>query len=363
MSNLFAPMPGATGVPAVQPPSYAPAPQGGGVSYDPSRIPPPPGYNPQQPQGSALPGQPALPYGQPAPGQQPQFLYPQGYQPQVPAPVGYPQYQQQQPTAPAGPMGWQPSAPAPTQQPMPAPRAQLDDNTILDGPGVPPELRGRRWGEARQMWGAMSSQFMSGATPAQQQRMAPPAQQPPQGRPQAPQQFWSNPQEYIGAAVRQEIQQSLMPALAPVLQHTQANANAQARAIAMQGVADFQSLEADIMPIVANADPRSLASPETWIAAADIARGRRMRNQPAQPQRPQQWQPSAPTAYGPGAAQPAYTFFTEGPTAPAVPGGYGTPSAAQPSEQDVWHANKFNMPVAEYMAWKHGAAAPAGGRW
>lgn len=257
---------------------------------------------------------------------------------------------------------------------------QLNMNTRLDGPGVPQELRGRTVGEALGIYSALATDWMGrqaqGRTPAQQslQQMQPqqgsavqaqPQQIPWQQRMQPQQQMggnpslWTNPEETIGAIVKQQLE----PMLAPMVQHTQQQALAQAHNIASTSVVDFRTLEPEIMQMLAGADPSQLANPNTWIGAADIIRGRQMREgryqAPTQDQQQVQipGRPQAnPAMMNSQPAQqqfqqvPAYGFFTEQPSAPGV-SQFG---AGQPNAADTDAAKKFGMPIGEYMAWKYG---------
>ena len=322
-----------------------------------------------------------LPPPAPRPGQQ-QAQPPQQFQqqtgqqlaPQQFVPQGYAPQPQQPPYAP--PPQQAPYGPAPQQQPnQPAQqRIELNDNLILDGPGVPAELRGRSWGEARRVYSALAANWLQGNAPSQtpaQQSLAQqqqPSQLPRQQFGQAPQQqpmqqptqqgqagqFWQNPDQRIADVVRQQIQETVLPALQPMVQQTRAQAVMQARNVAATGMADFSQLETDVVATLANATPEDLANPQVWINAADLVRGRRVaagQYQPPRPQVPGQ----QPQQFGPGTAQPTFQFFTEGPTAP---GNYGQPQAsAQPTQTDYDNAKRWGMNIGDWMAWKNGVQA------
>lgn len=357
--------------PQVQQPS-------GYSGYSIDHLPPPPQRGPQQGNYGNVPG---VSYGQPpaqqgygVPGaqvQQPAYVPPQQLQQFAPQqqpglpPQQFPQGQQfQQPQQfapqqpPAGPqLGF---APAP--------------NTILDGPNVPPELRGRTWGDAIRLynglatdWRQRNAQPQTPAAQTQQQMQQPSGLPPqfPQGQqPSTPQSFFQNPDERIAQVVRQQIEQTVMPALQPVIAMTSEQRLLQARAVASQQMPDFQQLEPDIMSTLASAPPESLGNPQVWIAAARMARGRAIeegRYRPVQqqttttthqvqvPGTPQGWQ-------GPGAATPAaqpYQFFTESPTAPSA-FQYGASGAPQPTQADYQQASKFGMDIGTWMLWKTG---------
>jgi hypothetical protein len=334
-----------------------------GAGYPVEQIPPAPQPQPFQPHptlpgGIPQPGaQPpagqyaAAPYGSP-PGQPGQ--YPQGY------PQGAPQPQ---------PGYWYPPQGQPPQaQPQQGRRvAMLDDDMILDGPNVPVELRGRPFGQVKQIYGALASEWMGsrgrngqGQPNGQPQ---PPAQRQPQGRPvynqgegygdqqQPPQdgnevqEFWRNPAQFMRRAVREE--------MAPVTQQTVQTQIAQARQVAMQGIPDFAELEGEMMQALASADAGALANPAIWQGAADLARGRMMargqyRGNRNAPPRPMQ---------GPGASVPAPTvplqnhqFFTEPPTPPSTQD--WQQGQMQFTQEDAYYAQKFGMTPQDWMAWK-----------
>lgn len=391
--------PGASGVPQMQPGQQTMPPQqsyqGG---YSPDHLPPPPGQQStfgQQPQGGyapppqpygVQPGVPGTQFAQPLSTQQPgqQWGTPaQGQAPQQPQ-QQWPQGQPQQPNYGQQPQQQWPQGQPAQQQPG---RVQLDDNTILDGAGVPPELRGRSWADARRLYSALSTDWLQRnsrqQTPAQQslqqQGFGQQPQQPQgfqqsfQGQPgqqpngqQDPRQFWQNPQQHIGDIVGQAIEQRL----GPVLQRNQQTAILEARNVAQTGIQDFSYLEPDIMQIVAGARPEDLQNPQVWIAAARMARGQRMEAGQYDPRAAQQRQPQVPGQqngqqngqYGPGYVVPAYQappvnqFFSESPSAPNV-GGYGGPqgSGKQPTQEDYHYAQKWQMPIQDFMAWKYGA--------
>ena len=311
--------------------------------------------------------------------QQTQGLQPQG-QPQQNQQGGWPQqpqqqFQQQVPQQ-------QPQGGFQQQMQQGLQGGQLNMNTRLDGPGVPQELRGRTVGEALGIYSALANDWMGRQsqqrTPAQQslQQMQPqqqgsavqaqPQQIPWQQRVQPQQQMggsaslWTNPEETIGAIVKQQLE----PMLAPMVQQSQQQALAQAHNIASTSVVDFRSLEPEIMQMLTGADPAQLANPNTWIGAADIIRGRQMRE--GRYQAPMQGQqqvqiPGRQTQGNPAMMNsqpaqqfqqvPAYGFFTEQPSAPNI-SQFGV--SGQPNAADADAAKKFGMPIGEYMAWKYG---------
>lgn len=317
------------------------------------------GQPPNYGAGSPPLGQiPLSPTGQPmAPGV-PQAM-PQGQQPWPPQPQQQPQYQQQY-----------------QQQPQ----VQLGGGEILDGPGVPPELRGRRVADVMRIYSRLADDFISrrrqqpqpGQQPEQQPQQQPgvgpqqmyqqPNYQQQQQQPQG-QQF-SEEDQRIAGIVRHVVNEAVQPFQQQQSEVGRRSAYQQAR----EQIPDFQQLEPDIMDAVRGASDEALANPEFWLSAADLARGRRLRTvggvpvgqQPqVQPQIPlsqipqdrfqqppgslqavpasgQYPQPVAPSAQvGPfGQGQSYYTqspvprpathqFFTEAPTGPSLqqPGG------------------------------------------
>lgn len=265
---------------------------------------------------------------------------------------------------------------------------QIGLNTRLDGPGIPQALRGRTLGEAITLYSALETDWSrrNGVTqtPAQQslnqmgagqQQLGTHQQQGQQG--QQPQQVnpWTNPGDFFGRLFEEKLEQRL----GPVIQHTQQQAVTQAFTIAKSGISDFGALEGDVMQMLASADPQALANPATWIGAADIVRGRQMREgryqaqaqnglQQVQVPGQQNWQGQQQGWQGnpammrmqPAGQVPAYGFFTEAPTAPNVSQFGGNGMGSQPSQQDYAAAQKFGMPIQDYMAWKVGVSAQQG---
>jgi hypothetical protein len=310
-----------------------------------------------------------------------QFVTGMQHQPQQQAP-GW-----QQPAQPFG----QPTQGQFQQQPQQQGVPQLGLNTRLDGPGVPNALRGRTLGEALTLYSAMEGTWAQRQgitqTPAQQSLaqmqsqqgaavQGQQAQQQPGAQGQQQANPWTNPGQFFGDLFEQKLEQRL----GPVIQHTQQQAVSQAYTIAKGGVVDFAALEPDLMQMLAGADPQSLANPATWIGAADIVRGRQMREGRYQPPNPQQmgvqqvqipgqqpsWQQRQNPAQMPGqpAGQqfgqvPNYGFFTEAPTAPSV-SQFGGAVVGQPAQQDYEMATKFGMPIQEWMAWKVGVSGQQG---
>jgi hypothetical protein len=345
-------MPGATGLPQMPMGQQALPPQQPTGGYGIESLPGPQGPQGQYPAfpgyAGAGPGVPGTPQAQPLQtampgqgwGQQPMQQGQQGMQQGMP-----PQPQQGQ-----------------MSQPQQSRTAQLDDGTILDGPGVPPELRGRSWGDARRLYQALSTDWLTRnrqpTTPAQQTMQSvqqpqpprygptPPSQPlPPQQGGQQGQQFWQDPQRSIQEAVSAAVEQRL----APIAQQSQAQAIMQARNIAQTGVQDFGYLEPYVMQIVGQADPELLTNPQTWVAAARMARGQLVEAGQYQPQQSQQRPQSQQV--------PVNQFFSEAPSAPSLAGYQGQAGVPQPTQTDYEYARRFQMPVDQYMSWKHGVAS------
>jgi hypothetical protein len=312
-----------------------------GVQYDPSQIPPAP-QAPQQQWAAPQPQQ----WPQQQPPQQGSWQAPQA--PPAPSPAAY---------------GQQP--PASPQQGAYSQRAQLDSQTILDGPGVPQELRGRPVGQVMQIYTALAQDWLqrqghtraAGQAPANQ-----PAPQPTAQLPQRPASgtegawSWQNPEPHFRSIVGDEIEKRL----GGVVQQTQAQAIAQARLTAQQGIPDFQNLEGEIMQMLTGASPEVLSNPQVWESAADMVRGRVARRGQfggQAPQGPQVQGPSVPGYQGgtPRAvpagsyAVPQYQYFTEGPTPPSQ----YNPQQGLSHEQMVY-AQRMGMSPQDYMAWMGG---------
>lgn len=317
--------------------------QQSGYGYDPSQVPLPP-------------QQVAQPY---YPGQ-PQPIFQQQTQPQAPQ-----QFQQPQMGGPPQPQMY----PQQMQQPQ-RQTVQLTDDMVLDGPGVPPELRGRTQGDAMRLYRALSTDFQM----RQRQQQTPAAQSlaaqglgatqlggVAQPQVQSPVQPPAQPQAQFQQQLQQAVQAAVAPMLQPVVQQSQTQAIMQARQQAAQLIPDYQYLEADILQNLAGSSQEVLANPAMWQLAAHAARGARVAAGQYQPprQQPQMQLPGQQRQqFGPGMAapaQPAYQFFTESPTAPSgMMGGYGNGGVRTPTQEDQWYARAFNMPLQEYMAYKYG---------
>lgn len=365
--GVYATPPGATGVPQMQPgqqsmPAQWPS---GGYSVDHLPAPQQTGWNgapqqPQQPWNGAQPGVPGTQIVQPWNTQQP------GQQWGVPTPPG-PAPQPGWPQAPGGQPAPQGYAPFPQQPGAVAARVELNDQAILSGPAVPAELQGRTWGDARRLYSALSNDWLQRnrqpQTPAQQTLSAqqPVPQVPTQPAAPAPggadpRQFWANPEQRIAEIVSQTVSSQMQP----MMQRNQQTGILEARQIAATGISDFAYLEPEIMQLVSGATPEYLQKPETWLAAARMARGMKMEQgqyRPTQqapraaqvPGQQPSWAPAQPTA-------PVGSFFTESPSAPSVNGSYGNGGPRAVTQEDQFYAQKWQMPIQDFMAWKYGAA-------
>ena len=322
-----APMPGQQVQTPGAPPQYY------GAGYDPSQMPPAPQqqqFQQQQQQGQ----QPQ--YGQPAPQQ--------GYVPAAPP---------AQPGAFGQPQGGQPFQAAPPQPQQQAQPVRLD--TVLDGPGVPPELRGRRLGDALQIYNTLATDWVKRqAQGGQQFQQQPQAQQPQQQQQQNPQQQQRNGffEDFRGV-VREE----LGTMLGPVMQQSAQQGIQGARNQAAQQVQDFQMLEADVLQYVTGLPPQALANPDTWLSAADMARGKMIREgrynpQAQQPQQQQAQQPMNRSVPAGMSAIPQYQFFSEQPTPPQQ--GQGGMGNFGLSNDELWAAQTMRMSPESYAAWKGG---------
>lgn len=312
--------------------------------------------------------------GFPLAPQQPMGQYGQPQQPNSQAPA-------QHPTVPQGQAPVQPQPQG--QQPTQGNRVNLGRDTILDGPDVPVELRGRSLGQAMSIYSALANDWLqrqNGGFPTQQGQQParsaqPQGQQPPQQvagqRPQQPsQQFggqqqqtggwdWSNPEDAIGRVVEERVGNMLRPVIA----QTQGNAVSQARSVAAQQIRDFQQLEAGIMQKVAGFSPDALTDPTVWINAARLVRGEMVERGEYNPQAnqgggqiPQVAQYGNPQPGNDGGfnrhsvpAQP-YTYFTENPTPPTVHE-FGSGSLS-PQQREV--AAQMGMTPEQYLHWSGG---------
>lgn len=291
-----------------------------------------------------------------------------GYSPEMVPPAPQPVVQQNVTTQPGQPVANQPygQAPAsynqPPQQPNAPARVELAPQHILDGPGVPPELRGRSVDQVMRIYGTLADAYlrrMPNQPPAAAGNPPTPAphsppQVPPQPRNTAgqfqPNQGWGEPQAPQQPDIRQIVREELQPFAA--------NASSSAMQIARQQIPDFNELEAEVLQNLEGMPPQVLANPQAWVRAADLVRGQRMRqrfspaNQPGGNtggNAPQNYAPagglSVPAnSYG----QPVHTFFSEAPTPPVFGQEYGLSASEQAA------AAAFGMSADDYRAWKGG---------
>lgn len=333
---------------------------------------------------------PVQQFNQPADQGQGQWQMPPAPQPQNQTfPQNQPNQQFQQPnqqqppqphpTVPYGQPGGQQQPPMQQQGQPGVQRADIPDNLILDGPSVPTELRGRSWGQVKQIYGALANDFLlrqngQGQQQPQNRQPAPQGQQQRPGQPpvytqgegrgnQAPS-FWENPEEVITRIVDSRV--------APITQRTTAMAIQEAKQVAAMGIPDFQYLEAEILQVMAGAAPEAMADPRLWQSTADLARGRMMSRGEYDPRmlqagrQQQNGQPNPAQVRGPGGYVPAPVspmgqFFTEAPTPPQFNqfGGYGSGMSNSISQEEHNYAVKMNMTDAEYVAWRGGVQPTA----
>lgn len=319
--------------PPTVPPQQLQLPQDYGAGYPPSMLPPPPGQQ-QRPQGPFA----AQPYQAPLP-QQPG-----------------------QPPQQAGPWGAQPYQPQQQPQQQQGQGQAINPNTVLSGPGVPAELQGRTFGEALSTYNGLRNLYMQQLSsppplPPATVPQTQPHQQQPQQQGQQPQQQqwdWRNPQQAIRGVVEQAIQETVLPALAPIHQQNMIQGINGARAQVAQelGVQNFSQLEPDILGMLQGVDPRALVNPQTWRVAAASALGFRQMRGSAQ---------AAPQQNGYAPQQPGYgqqpvpnlnSFFTERPGSTARQD--SQPQQLTPME--IYVAQQMGKTPQDYMAWKGGIA-------
>lgn len=328
----------------------------------------PGGYG-SPPPGAAAPQQyqqqPTAAYPPQQPSMLPQGLQ-EGFSPDL---LPIPARIQAQPIVP--PVGVQPTQQPPQQQPQqfqqpvpqqPAPQqvgpAPIDPGARLYGPSVPPNLQGRTFAEAMQIYNGMQNvvlQQLHGQAP-QQQAPAPQQQAPVPAAPGAPAPAgwdWRNPEASVQRAVGPAIQDAIAPVLAaisPIVQQSNIAAVSRARdAAAAQIGPAFAQIEQHVIQRLAGADPRALMNPEAWrIAATSVLGEFSLRNQSPLPQQPLQQLPQAPGHYQPQ-AQPMpnlNTFYTEQPNVGAPQQGI-----VQLTPQQDWAARQMGMSAADYLAW------------
>jgi len=274
----------------------------------------------------------------------------------------------QQPPAPTPPPVGYPSAfatppnPAPPAGPPPVNRAMLAGNEILDGAGVPPELRGRRVSEVFTVYGKLADAYVD----SQRRNTQPPP--PPPVAPQNNESIYENDEDERLAKI---VQRVVSEQVAPFRESTYVAARETAQERARKQVPDFNALEADIIETVRGASAEAMADVNFWINAADLARGRRYRvaelNPAPQPAAEQPnfmsnvspfTQPTPPAPPAPVAPQPYVTsprpnpaqFFSESSSAPNLPGA-GNAQSLTPMELQI--ARMAGMTPEQYAGMKN----------
>lgn len=340
-----------------------------------------PGQQPQQPQPQpsmvgAVPGQhPTTVNGQyvDASGRpvQPQ---------QQAAPYGTPQQQWNPGAQPQG----QPSPPTQSlPQPQP-PRQGFTGQEVLDGPGIPAELRGRRISDVMNIYSRLIDHYAKSRGQGQDQPQGGQPNPQSQGQPQQPGQRQLPPpqpqtqQSSFMTNLQSVIRDTVSEVVNPIQQRTIQQGAREAEELARRTIPDYQEIEPELRNIIATADPEHLTNPEFWQASADLARGRyyrnRMQGQQAQGQPQYQGQPqgqpqpqpnpytqsgqptqmSAYQGYQPNGgpqsvpAPPTHSFFTESPTPPNMG---QSPASLTPYEIEAMKG--FGIPEQEWAAWKN----------
>ena len=336
---------------------------------------------------AAVPGQPPQMAGavplQYAPGQvpvnglivdgsgQPVVAVPQSGQPQV---VGSPQVAAVPAPVPHPTLGF---APGQLAQPIPVPvavaRTQFTGAEILDGPGIPVELRGRTVTQAMDLYSKLIDHYSkTKPAPVVSGQPAPAIQQPgvvaapvagqPLPPPQSPVQatsFWRTPEASMEAVVEKVVQKVMGPSIAV----SQATAIQSAEEQAKRTIPDYPAIQEELQSIISTAAPEHLTNPAFWTEAADLARGRLLRKAQitGQPAAPPVAMPAYSAPYGVPAGPQAPValpsvpasmavpgYFAEGPTPPQ---GYGAPYTGQLTAYQSAAAKGFGMDPAEYSAW------------
>lgn len=345
----------------------------------------------------------ALPGQQPAQPAAPAMYagtVPMQYGPQVPVNGQYmvPQPAQAVPAQPAQPaaaaahptLGWLPTQPTAAPAPVVAPtaaqavRAQFNGGEILDGPGIPQELRGRRVADVMGIYGKLIDHYsktraVAPAVPGQPAAVAAipgqpaaPAQYAAPGQPLPPPAAPTQQNSFM-TSMQQMVKQAVGEAVGPMQAATH---QTQARAVeadASTRIPDFHLIREDLMGIISTAAPEHQANPAFWDESANLARGRfygrQMAANPAAA--PSAAPPAAMSTYAqpygyqpqmngipsvPAAQPQPHQYFTESPTPPAV---YGQPymGGLTPAQQEA--AKGFGMEDAEYQAWSQ-PVAPQG---
>ena len=303
-----------------------------------------------------------LPQGMPPMQQQQQQPHPTVPTPQQPlqqsGPINYGQQPQQpnnyQPTAPVQPQNT-PQFVGPQGQ-----RFEIPDNVILDGASVPPELRGKTWGQARQIYTALAGSWLQSRqqpqVQPQPQAQLEPQVQPQAGRPQGPREgngFWADPEGTIARVVEQRVQS----AMAPMAQRSAQQAAEEAMKVAAAGIQDWANIQPEVIQVITESGARAehLGDPRVWANAADLARGRLLgRGQYQAPNvvpAPQGQLVRGPGAYVPAQVAPQIGgFFTEAPTPPQQQYGQGVNTSLTPEED--YYRQQMGVSVEDFVAWR-----------
>jgi hypothetical protein len=264
-------------------------------------------------------------------------------------------------------------------QPMQPGQVVMTEQTVLDGPSIPTELRGRTWGEALSIYNGMRNMVLNRQLPQipqpqpqpQQQPQAPqqpaPQQQPAQQQQGQPQNtdFFRDP---IGALrrVQQETQQQtvqqVLQTIQPVLQQSYQQGIQQIRAsIANEvGLQRYSQVEPRVLALLSGMGTQELLNPDVWRVAVRTAVGELVMNQQSGPQfqgRQQQaiQQGATPSGQFPIQQQSGNplpnlgSFFSEAPQS-----GGSVPGGMQLSDNEKQAAALMNMSEADYAAWKGG---------
>lgn len=291
------------------------------------------------------------------------------------------------PAAPVAPAPAAPPAGAPAPAGQPSPSAQtvpLGPNTILDGPGIPPELRGKSFSEVMGIYGSMrqvvlrvaeGGQPVAGPPAADRGAPAPaaapaaPAAPSAPGAPAAPtkEDFWRDPIGSLTAALIPQIEQRIQAATEPFRQGAaQTNIEQVRQQIAIE-FPDFAAYEPAVREMLKGAQPEQLANHELWRTAYWVSKGRATQPPavgapaggngaqppaaPAAPAAPAGRYPPQPVV-GPNQPVPNMTsFFSEAPQAPNSAVGAASLTPAQ-----LAVASAMNMTPDAYVAWKGGVA-------
>lgn len=303
-------------------------------------------------------------------------------QPESEARHGYPAANIPPAPAPAAPAAPPAGAPAPAGQPAPsAQTVPLGPNTILDGPGIPPELRGKSFSEVMGIYGSMRNvvlrvaeggQPIAGPPTADRGAPAPaavpaaPAAPPAPGAPAAPskEDFWRDPIGSITAALIPKIDERIQAATEPFRQGAVDTTVQRVQQQISTEFPDFAAYEPAVREMLKGAAPEQLANAELWRTAYWVSKGRATAPPaagggngtqppaaPPAPARPATPYPPQPVVGGGQPVPNMTSFFSEAPSAPNSAVGA---ASLTPSQLAV--AAAMNMSPDQYVAWKGGVA-------